>query len=76
MKSALRRALSIADEIDSFEWSGLPDDLDGIFFSVQHLRSLAIRFRASAKHLNQSQLQDALEKNVFDESGNCQNDQD
>jgi hypothetical protein len=68
MKTALRRTLSIADEIDSFEWSG--PDLDRIFFSVNRLRSMAIRLRASAKRLNQSWLQDALEKLPLSIDGN------
>jgi hypothetical protein len=44
MKSSLRRALDIADEIESFKWAGSPDsDPDGIYYSVHHLRELAIR---------------------------------
>jgi hypothetical protein len=62
MKSALRRALSIADEIESFRWSGGPDDPDGLYYSIVYLRELAIRLRASAQSLDHPWLRDALGK--------------
>jgi hypothetical protein len=62
MKSALRRAVSIADEIFSFRWAGLPDDVDGIYFSIQTLRGLAIRLRAAARGFEHPWLRQALDE--------------
>ena len=60
MKSALRRALSIGDEIESFSWSGSPEDPDGLYYSVVHVRELAIRLTASVQSLDHPWLRDAL----------------
>jgi hypothetical protein len=41
------------DEIESFKWAGFPgDDPDGVYASINHLRSLAIRLRAAAQILD------------------------
>jgi len=70
MKSALRRALSIANALEAFKWAGSPsDDPDGIYFSTQYLRELAIKFRAAAKHLHHPQLRDAFERLSLDVDG-------
>jgi hypothetical protein len=70
MKSALRRALGIADEIDSFKWTGSPGDApDGIYFSIQHLRELAFRLRAAAQSLDHPRLWDALKNLPEDVDG-------
>jgi hypothetical protein len=62
MKSALRRAVCIADEILSFRWAGLPDDVDGIYFSIQTLRGLAIRMRAATRGFEHPWLRQALDE--------------
>jgi hypothetical protein len=71
LKSALRRTLSIADEIESFRWAGSPgDDPDGVFFSVQYLRELAIRLKAAAQGFDHPQLRDALVRLPINVDGN------
>ena len=70
MKSALRRALAIAEEIESFKWAGSPgDDPDGIYFSIQVLRGLAIRLRTAAQGFDHAWLRQALEELPIDISG-------
>jgi hypothetical protein len=70
MKSSLRRALDIADEIESFKWAGSPDsDPDGIYYSVHHLRELAIRLRVAAQRLDHPPLQEALKRLSVDIDG-------
>jgi hypothetical protein len=65
MKSSLRRALDIADEIESFKWAGSPDsDPDGIYYSVHHLRELAIRLRVAAQLLGSSSVTGSIEEAI------------
>jgi hypothetical protein len=71
MKSALRRALNVADDIESFKWAGAPgDDPDGIFYSIQYLRELAIRLRSAAQRLDYPPLRDDLERLPVNIDGN------
>jgi hypothetical protein len=71
MKSALRRALTIGDEIKSFRFAGFPgDDPDGVYASIHHLRSLAIGLRAAARALGHPYLQEWSEKLKIDIDGN------
>ena len=71
MKSALRRALSIADEIESFNWTGSPgDDPDGIYASIHYLRSVAIKLKAAAQDLGHPHLHEVLEKLQINIDGN------
>ena len=70
MKSTLRRALGIADEIESFKFAGNADDPDGLYYSVHYLRELAIRFRAAAMGLDYLRLREALDRLTVDVDGN------
>ena len=69
MKSALRRALAIADEIESFALT-YTDDPEGIYCSVNHVRELAIRLSAVARSLDHPFLQEALKRLQIDIDGN------
>jgi len=60
MRSALRRALGIADEIDSFRFRGSSDNPDALYYSIVHLREIGIRWRVSAQSLNHPWFQNAL----------------
>jgi hypothetical protein len=71
MKSALRRALAIADEIESFRWVGSPgDDPDGVYYSIHSLRSLAIKLRAVVLGFDHPWLWQAFEQLPIDIDGN------
>jgi hypothetical protein len=71
MKTILRRAISIAEEIESFKWAGFPgDDPDGVYAPINHLRSLAIRLRAAAQILDHPYLREALERLQINIDGN------
>lgn len=69
MKSALRRALAIADEIESFALT-YTDDPEGIYCSVNHVRELAIRLSAVARSLDHPYLREALKRLQIDIDGN------
>src|SRR5262245_57336330 len=68
MKSALRRALAIAAEIESFELT-YTDDPEGIYCSVNYVRGIAIRLRAAARSLDHPYLQEALKRLQIDIDG-------
>jgi hypothetical protein len=69
MKSALHRALAIADEIESFKWMAT-DDAEGIYYSVNELRGLAIRLKAAARSLDHPCLREGLERLQINIDGN------
>ena len=70
MKSALRRALAIADDIDNFRWGRSVDsDPDAIYYGTQFLRELAIRLRTAAQPFNLPELRNALEHLQLDLDG-------
>jgi hypothetical protein len=71
MKSALRRALAITDEIESFKFRGWPgDDPDGVYYSVNRLRELAIKLRSAAQGLDHPYLREAFERLQINIDGN------